>query len=233
MAEFANYIWRDPSTNIIRYIGWTSCVDIRPYKHLKKSQNIELDRMLKKRLREGFDPQPEIYICAIQSANYAKLIECCWIEKYGRKDLGNGTLFNYTDGGDGAYGCLNAGRPVGTKWSDEERKLREEYFQSSDCKEKCSKGGKKGKGRSISQEQKDYLRLLKDGKEWTPAQRLAGDIAAAKRKGSTFSEERMVAHMLGCQKAIGSKRIRLSCLGCKKECAVNTFAAFHQGCTNG
>lgn len=107
--DFCNYIYRDPKTQVVRYVGWGSTLD-RPVSHLRKSCNSKLHYMLQKRIREGYDPQPEITICTHQSENYAKLIECCWIEKYGREDMGKGTLFNGTDGGDGRVG-----------WSEEQR----------------------------------------------------------------------------------------------------------------
>lgn len=100
---FCNYIWRDAKTGIERYIGWSSNLE-RPCRHIKNSHNVQLSRMIQKRIREGYDPQPEIMICKCQSENYAKLLECCLIEKYGREDLEKGTLFNHTDGGEGIPG---------------------------------------------------------------------------------------------------------------------------------
>lgn len=97
---FCTYLYRDPKDGTPRYVGWGSSLE-RPFYHLKRTHNVQLGRMLKKRKSEGLNPRPEVVVCPIQTESYAKLLECCWIEKYGREDLGKGTLFNKTDGGDG------------------------------------------------------------------------------------------------------------------------------------
>jgi hypothetical protein len=104
-VTFCNYIWRDPRIGVERYVGWGSSID-RPHEHRKRSHNNKLHNTLQKCIREGYDPQPQVKICFHQSEEYAKVVECFLIDFYGREDLGLGTLFNLTDGGEGASGRI-------------------------------------------------------------------------------------------------------------------------------
>lgn len=60
--------------------------------------------MLRKRIKEGYDPQPIISYEADETT--AHQMEMFWIAFYGRADLGTGTLFNLTDGGEGISGFI-------------------------------------------------------------------------------------------------------------------------------
>lgn len=101
--RFFFYLYRDPKTDDPIYAG-KACGIGRAYCHLKKSTNPKLDNTLQKRIREGFNPQPEI--TEVSSQNAAKVLEIFWIAVFGREDLGTGTLYNLTNGGDGMSGYI-------------------------------------------------------------------------------------------------------------------------------
>ena len=95
------YLYEDPKTGIPRYIG--KGTGNRAYAHLKSSHNHRLHNMIKKRAKEGFNPMPRILKNDI-SPLVACAVEIFWIAVFGRDDTGKGSLFNATDGGDGASG---------------------------------------------------------------------------------------------------------------------------------
>lgn len=100
---FCTYVYKDPKTNVLRYVGEGGAA--RPHQHLrpgKKSSNPRLSAMLQKRLKEGFCPTP--IIIPAPSKSHAVEMEILLIEMIGRDDLGTGTLFNHTNGGDGING---------------------------------------------------------------------------------------------------------------------------------
>lgn len=105
MLENRFYIYRHirPDTNEVFYIGKGS--------NISRGNN---QRMISKERSKWWKR-----IVALNNGNYKKeiIFECddenfCFekerefIELYGRKDLGKGTLVNMTDGGDGAFGII-------------------------------------------------------------------------------------------------------------------------------
>lgn len=104
------YIYRytDPSRNEAIYIGQGTqgarhgSTFRRAKSHLKRTDNHPLTHRLQKMAREGVQPIIDILIKGIDK-ELADLIEIEAIDKYGRKDLGKGTLLNLTNGGDGAH----------------------------------------------------------------------------------------------------------------------------------
>lgn len=99
---FVTYLYSDPKTAEVRYVG--KGLETRPYEHLTHStrSHQQLRRMLQKRIIEGFDPQPIV----IQALNEEEAFEMeeLLISMIGRLDLGTGTLFNNTNGGEGESG---------------------------------------------------------------------------------------------------------------------------------
>lgn len=85
--------------------------------------------------------------------------EVYWINRIGRKDLGNGPLINFTDGGDGASGRILTDEHkrkiskshIGLGWSEETRKKLTGIKKSKASKEKMSlaKLGKKSNATKI------------------------------------------------------------------------------------
>lgn len=100
---YCTYIWRDPKDGTPRYVG--EGVLLRPFDHLLPSCKSRLGTMLRKRRREGYDPQPEIILAV--SKEDGQEMEMLLIAMIGREDLGTGTLFNKSDGG-----RCNAGRVI-------------------------------------------------------------------------------------------------------------------------
>jgi hypothetical protein len=149
MVEFYTYLYRDPKTYTPRYVGKGSA--LRAWKHLEKSSNLRLHNMIQKRLREGFDVQPEI--ATKGDEEWAFFVEEEMIAKYGRLNLGTGTLFNRTDGGEGVR------NNVGRKQSAEARKNMRAAWEkrapmSEETKARMKEAWKTRKPASIESRQK-------------------------------------------------------------------------------
>lgn len=98
MMRFYTYLWCDPKDKTPRYVGkgckqrvWDQIQAIQP--------NTQTTRMLKKRFDEGFICIPKIIW--VDSEAEAFELEKLLISEIGRQDLGQGPLFNHTDGGAG------------------------------------------------------------------------------------------------------------------------------------
>lgn len=101
-------LW-NPITDVPIYVGWSDTKhkgSSRPYEHLKEAaRNFTSGNQLKmniirKIIRAGSEPIiKEIYYTDDLSHSYD--IEVQRIAQWGRRDLGNGTLANMTDGGEG------------------------------------------------------------------------------------------------------------------------------------
>lgn len=98
--KYCVYIYRDPKKDVPIYVGKGTCK--RPYIHLGTSHNPKLNSTLRKREREGYDIRP--IIIEAPSETHAIEMEMLLIALIGREDLGLGSLFNLTDGGDGMSG---------------------------------------------------------------------------------------------------------------------------------
>lgn len=96
----------------------------RAFAHFRNYSDTRLSRVLKKRARDGIKIAPEIIPC--ESEELAFFVEEELIRKFGREDLNEGTLFNLTNGGDGASGSKTNGAKKGVKRKPftEEHKLR-------------------------------------------------------------------------------------------------------------
>jgi hypothetical protein len=110
LNNFYTYIWRDPKDHTIRYVG--KGTGRRVWQHLL-SPKYQVGAMLNKRHSAGYVCLPQI-IWANSEAEALEL-EVFLISEIGRLDLGTGSLFNLTDGGDGTSGH---------KWSPESHARR-------------------------------------------------------------------------------------------------------------
>lgn len=101
---FCTYVYRDPKTSTPRYVG--KGLPTRPYEHLScgKRAHQRLRRMIAKRKLEGYNPQP--IVINAESESDAFEMEELLIAMIGRLDLGTGTLFNNTNGGEGETGRI-------------------------------------------------------------------------------------------------------------------------------
>jgi len=125
------------------------------------NHNNRLRNVIKKRERElQVCLYPEII--DVKNEDEAFELEIFYIQKFGRDCLKTGTLFNITDGGEGASGAV----------------LSEEH---------CKKIGDRSRGRPCSEETKEKLRQANLGKTYGPETKAK---LSAIHKGAIFSEER-------------------------------------------
>lgn len=107
MEECVVYLYCDPKDGTPRYVGVGTSLR-RAWSHMKPyaKTNKRLKNMITKRLREGYSVSPVITYLGHTDFEEAKRLEMLEISRYGRVDLGTGSLFNLTDGGDGAKGAI-------------------------------------------------------------------------------------------------------------------------------
>lgn len=123
---FCTYIYFDPKNGQPVYVG--KGLPHRPFDHLFKKTNDRLNKLIKKRLNDGFDVQP--HIIPAENEEDAIALERWLIEAFGRTDTNTGTLFNRTNGGDGFSGYFPSEESkkqmslAHKKMSDEKKRLR-------------------------------------------------------------------------------------------------------------
>jgi len=99
------YIYKDPDSLIPFYVGYGK--NGRAYDHLTKAKNNPVPKAnqhklnkIRKLLRENKEPIIEV-VASDLLVSVAKQLEIDLIEKFGRLDLGTGSLTNKTKGGEG------------------------------------------------------------------------------------------------------------------------------------
>lgn len=97
---FYTYLYTDPKTDTPIYVGKGRGKRVNAHFTIKS----KLGNVLRKRNKEGYIVQPVITYYPSENAAFAA--EIFWIAVYGRANLGKGTLFNLTDGGDGCSGVI-------------------------------------------------------------------------------------------------------------------------------
>ena len=103
--EHYAYLFIDPITGEAKYSGKGQ--GLRWQKHWSGHTNKRLHRWILKLWRDqGLSPVVEIWPAKTEDAAFS--LEIWFIHKYGRKDLGTGTLYNLTDGGDGVPGIVRS-----------------------------------------------------------------------------------------------------------------------------
>src|SRR6266404_7788567 len=110
--RFYTYVWCDPKDKTPRYVG-KGCKQ-RVWVHIERPSNTRYSRLLSKRHKEGYICIPKIIW--VNNEAEALELEILLIAAIGREDLGKGTLFNLTDGGDGVSGY---------RWTKEARAKRQ------------------------------------------------------------------------------------------------------------
>ena len=113
---FYTYIYYDPSRNNEPIYVGKGGTD-RAWVHLRKKYKHPFIQRLQFMKRNGITPIIGIYAGLDEELAY--LLEQELIAKFGRKDLGLGSLLNLTDGGEGVSGCKSN---KGVKKSDIARK---------------------------------------------------------------------------------------------------------------
>jgi hypothetical protein len=123
MSIFYVYVFYDGTAPI--YVGY-GC-NTRWRDHFKKKTNVHLNRWLK------LNPTavPEIVMTGLE-LQAAKQLEQHLIARFGRLDRGTGSLFNHTDGGDGASGLklsteakTKISKGATRRWSDPVERQRQ------------------------------------------------------------------------------------------------------------
>jgi len=125
--RFCVYIYRDPRPRKRRepiYVG-KGLTERRPDEHWNNSNspNPFFSRVLEKIRTAGLQPIIE-FIAFFENETEAFALEIALIKKFGRRDLGRGTLCNMTDGGDGVTGPRS--RPP--RWTEEHREERSRFL---------------------------------------------------------------------------------------------------------
>lgn len=139
---FYVYIYRDVG-EIPIYVGKGK--DRRAWAHLSRHDKHPFVHKLRKMIREGYNPQPEILIGDVDE-EFALFVEEELIRKFGRVDLGTGTLLNLTDGGEGACGCVRS--------EDHKRRVSEAHKGKPKSEEHRRKMSDAKKGKPVSQKGK-------------------------------------------------------------------------------
>jgi hypothetical protein len=104
MKKFYVYLWRDPSNQTPRYIGKGSGKRVWDHLYDPKNMKYQIHNMLAKRFEQGLICLPSIVW--VESESEALELETLMIRTIGRFDLGEGPLFNLTDGGEGISGLI-------------------------------------------------------------------------------------------------------------------------------
>jgi hypothetical protein len=176
------YLYKDPKTNIPVYIE--KGTNERAWDHL--SAKTRLGNLLRKRIREGYEIYPIINF-EIDDAT-ALFMEEVWIEQYGRADLGTGTLFNLTNGGEGESGRKHTEetkRKIGLANSISQKGQKQSLYT-------INKRISQTTGRKRSNETKLMMSLAKFGKTFTVEHKEALSKA---RKGKPWSQARINAQI--------------------------------------
>lgn len=159
---FYTYLYKDPKDGREIYVG--KGVGYRAWNHFCTPSH--LGNLLRKRRKAGYQCDPIISYELDEETAFE--MEKFWINFFGRADLGKGTLFNRTDGGDG---------PSGTVQSEETR-----------AKRSASLKGQIGhrKGVRMSDETKAKLSAINKGKPKTQEMKdkLIATLASRKQERS-------------------------------------------------
>jgi hypothetical protein len=160
---FYTYIYYDTSRNNEPfYVG--KGFGERAWIHLKESQQTKTPfyNRLKSMKNKNIDPVIGIY--AGLDEEFAHLLEEELISKFGRKDLGLGTLCNLTNGGEGmsnpsteTRSKISAANSNRTVSEETKRKMSESHKGKTHTLESNIKRSEALKGRKISEEQKQAI----------------------------------------------------------------------------
>lgn len=96
--KFYTYLYTDPSTSEPIYVGKGS--GSRAWVHLRSVRDYPFYQRLSEMKKNGIAPTITM-LCEGVDAELAFLCETMAIEKYGRKDIGTGSLLNQNNGGAG------------------------------------------------------------------------------------------------------------------------------------
>lgn len=101
------YVYKDPRNGVPVYVGkgvYKSPTRNRAISHISAKSTKKLPNFIRARMAEGYVVVPEIILC--ETDDQAKEMEMLLIAMIGRENIGTGTLFNLTDGGEGNVGIV-------------------------------------------------------------------------------------------------------------------------------
>jgi hypothetical protein len=205
--QFYVYIYIDPKSDEPVYVGKGH--GTRAFDHKRKKTH--LGNLIRKRIADGYSLEPQIINCPSENAAFAQ--EIFWINIYGRKDIGTGSLINLTNGGEGPSGQIDRRTPE-KKAFDYANRIDQSgennpYYgkkHSDEIKEKISsakKGvkihsdefklaqSKRQTGQKRSQETCDKIGIRHLGKIVTEETKKKQSAAARGRKMSEETKEKM------------------------------------------
>jgi len=174
MEHFYTYIISDPSrNNEAFYVGKGK--NERAWSHLSRKDKHPLTHRFNKMRQNGITPNISLY--SELDEELAFFLEEELIAKFGRKDLGTGTLLNMTNGGDGGAGYVVSEETrkkisiagQGRKCSEETKRLmsatRTGEIRSEETKSNISKSKK---GQKYSKIARFNMSLGQTGRVHTP-----------------------------------------------------------------
>ena len=182
--QFYIYLYVDPITDKELYVGKGQ--GRRAWDHFIPSSRSRLSNTLRKRIKQGYNPQPIIINMIDESTAIA--MEMFWISYYGREDLGTGTLFNLTSGGEGFSGLVRT-----KEHRDKLSKLNIGKKLSEETKQKMRGRIPPNKGRPMCDEQKAKLSIARKKHSGPNKGKIMNDETKFKlseaNKGKKLSEE--------------------------------------------
>ena len=188
MKQFYSYLYKDPVTNIARYAGKGHGNRYNHHTKHTRFTNKALAGWISNLKNNGLEPI--IYIVPALDEDHAFLLEECFVKIYGRLDLGTGTLFNHTNGGEGHTGPLT---------KEHKEKISKSLLGSPPTKGMTGKHHSEETKQKMSNSQKGHKPFV-----WTYEQR---------KKQSETMKGRKVPWI---QKQKGTKRPTVSCPYCNK-----------------
>jgi NUMOD3 motif len=167
--HFYTYIYRDPETYIAKYVGMGSG-DRYNYHWKYGARNSEFNSFLVE--LKNRNTLPVITSHLGLTKDEAKAEEIALIAAIGRLDIGTGTLYNKTIGGESLAGItrtkewnanISAGK-MGYKFSDESKeRMSRAQIGKKQTKEHCEAKSKALKGRIVSEETRRKISLSHKG----------------------------------------------------------------------
>ncbi len=174
---FYSYIYfTKEDASIPTYVGKGK--DFRMVKHQNPKRKNHFSLHLQKQLRNGIFPITVKFDAASEEEAFANEIRL--IAKFGRKDLGTGSLYNKTDGGEGSNGwkmteesrrkcSIASAKRVGWKMSDDQKaRLSKAKIGTKASDETRAKMSATRKGRAKTPEHQQKITVSLKGLKYEP-----------------------------------------------------------------
>lgn len=227
MPQFYMYVYRDPSRNNEPiYVGKGQ--GRRAYKHLKRKDKHPFTHRLQLMKRNGVEPDIQILPC--ESEEFALLAEEEAIDKFGRKDLGSGTLLNLTDGGEG---ISNPSAETRKKISEAQKgENNHNYGKSpSAVTRQKNSGAHKGEnnpnyGKSASDETRNKMSDAHKGKSHSAETRNNMSVSKKGENNAMYGTAHSAASKQKISDTLKSKP-RVTCPHCSTEGDVGNMKRWH------